>query len=353
MIIGIIIPAYNCADSIEATLRSVQNLRSQCSNDIFCVVIDDASIDGTSRILHKYISNGTINYIKTNQTNLGVAASRNIGINTCKHTDYITFLDSDDELTTEAAKAINSVNDGDIINFSYIRQEPGNRRRITHPISEGNLTTIEHLAYLKEYLITPNKMHLWVTCWGKLFSTRLLNNNNVYFRHQMHLYEDVEFNFQCLKCANKINYSAIDFYIHHTPTGLQAIGSKGTFGGNTQIRKMYSFGRALATLRSLLKQHTPKTELNHLIYHCIAAYTSITTIRATIRINSIPKLIETYAEIKSVLLHGNYTSSYNHYSATHAQGNRVLPFLLRNRLFFLGTLYATFLARKRYAKLIK
>lgn len=353
MIIGIIIPIYNCADSIEATLRSVENVRNQCSSDIFCAVIDDASTDETSKILHKYINNGTINYLKTNQTNLGVAASRNIGINACKHTDYITFLDGDDELTTDAAKAINSINDGDIINFSYIRQEAGKRSRITHPIAEGNLASTEHFSYLKKYLITPNKMHLWVTCWGKLISTKLVNNHSLYFRPQMHLYEDVEFNFQCIKWAKKINYTAIDFYIHHTPTGLKAIGAKGTFGGNTQIRKMYSFGRALSTLRSLLKPHIPKPELNHLIYHCIAAYTSITTIRATVRINSIPKMIGTYLEIKSVLLHGNHTFSYKHYSSNQAQGNRVLPFFLRNRLFFPGILYATFLARKRYAKLIK
>ena len=39
-----------------------------------------------------------IDLLRVNKKNIGISRSRNIGINLCRNTDYITFLDGDDTL---------------------------------------------------------------------------------------------------------------------------------------------------------------------------------------------------------------------------------------------------------------
>lgn len=87
---SIIIPVYNREEFIERALRSVINQKTNYNFEIIC--IDDASSDSSNIILNKYLR-----YIKLirNDTNKGLPASLNIGIN---HSfgKYVVRVDSDD-----------------------------------------------------------------------------------------------------------------------------------------------------------------------------------------------------------------------------------------------------------------
>jgi glycosyltransferase involved in cell wall biosynthesis len=89
--ISVIIPCYNSEKYIKKTLSSVL---SQSYRPDEILVVDDGSEDETRNILESYFSQIKI-LCHPNNSNLGTAASMNLGI---KHTksELIAFLDHDD-----------------------------------------------------------------------------------------------------------------------------------------------------------------------------------------------------------------------------------------------------------------
>ena len=90
ILVSVIIPAYNCEKYIGTAIDSA--LAQQVPLEI--IVINDCSRDGTEHIVSTYLSNPAVQYIK-NETNLGAAGSRNLGVKAARG-KYIAFLDSDD-----------------------------------------------------------------------------------------------------------------------------------------------------------------------------------------------------------------------------------------------------------------
>ena len=92
MTVSIVIPAYNCAPYLAATLQSVMQ---QTERDLDIVVVDDGSTDATLAIARGIAA--TDPRIRVyNQTNTGTAAAtRNHGLRMARG-EFIAFLDSDD-----------------------------------------------------------------------------------------------------------------------------------------------------------------------------------------------------------------------------------------------------------------
>lgn len=90
-LVSVIIPAYNAAQFIERTLRSVLN---QTYSNLEVLVIDDGSTDATADIVQRFVSRDSrVAYFK--QPNAGVAAARNYGIAKSKG-HFIAPVDADD-----------------------------------------------------------------------------------------------------------------------------------------------------------------------------------------------------------------------------------------------------------------
>lgn len=86
---SVIIPAYNVADCIASTLRSVF---SQTVHDIEILVVDDGSTDGTPDVLRQQ-TDPRMRVIT--QSNQGVSAARNRALSEAKG-EFVAFLDGDD-----------------------------------------------------------------------------------------------------------------------------------------------------------------------------------------------------------------------------------------------------------------
>ncbi len=95
--ISIIVPTYNDSQFIQDAINSILD---QTLKKIEIIVVDDGSTDNTQKVLDHYIKNKLINYIY--QTNMGVSAARNKGINHARG-KYICFLDADDLLYPKTA----------------------------------------------------------------------------------------------------------------------------------------------------------------------------------------------------------------------------------------------------------
>ena len=83
-------PAYNCADYIADSIRSVL---SQTYTNWELLIVDDCSTDNTAEIVASF-SDPRIHYLRNTQ-NMGAALSRNEALKQAKGR-YIAFLDSDD-----------------------------------------------------------------------------------------------------------------------------------------------------------------------------------------------------------------------------------------------------------------
>ncbi len=146
-LVSVIMPAYNAAQFIEAAVKSV---RDQNYTNWELIVIDDASTDGTRKILQKLSNQESRLRLITNETNKGPGISRNKGIAAAQG-DFIAFLDADD--LWKPQKLENQLkfmreNDVDVSYSSYERiDENGERRK----------EVVEALPFLKyEKLLKSN-----------------------------------------------------------------------------------------------------------------------------------------------------------------------------------------------------
>jgi len=78
--------------------RAIRSVLKQSFKDFELIIIDDGGSEVTERIVSSFEDERII--LISNKQNLGVAASRNIGIRSCSG-KYISFLDDDDEYYCE------------------------------------------------------------------------------------------------------------------------------------------------------------------------------------------------------------------------------------------------------------
>lgn len=98
-LVSIIVPCYNSEKTIETFINSIL---AQTYNYIEIIAINDASNDRTLELLKEFAGRFNIKIVN-NTRNLGMTASRNVGI---KHFtgDYVWFLDSDMELLPDVVE---------------------------------------------------------------------------------------------------------------------------------------------------------------------------------------------------------------------------------------------------------
>ena len=90
-LVSVIMPAFNCQDSIEESINSV---RKQTYSYYELIIVDDGSTDNTFEVLKRFRDIPNITVIRSKMNN-GVSVTRNIAISKAKG-QYIAFLDSDD-----------------------------------------------------------------------------------------------------------------------------------------------------------------------------------------------------------------------------------------------------------------
>lgn len=91
-LVSVIMPAYNAEELIGAAMDSVL---SQTVTDLELIVIEDCSKDRTRDVIDAYAQRDPRIRVLLNEQNMGVAKTRNRGIEVARG-DYIAFLDSDD-----------------------------------------------------------------------------------------------------------------------------------------------------------------------------------------------------------------------------------------------------------------
>lgn len=120
MTITLVVPIYNELPFLERCLASIEN-QTTLFDEV--ILIDDASTDGSAGFASERAKQNGWHIIKK-KANAGLSRARNDGIKRAT-SDYVTFLDSDDELTPNACElmheAIRQNPDEEIIQFNHLR----------------------------------------------------------------------------------------------------------------------------------------------------------------------------------------------------------------------------------------
>lgn len=166
-LISVVMPCYNCRHSIKYTLDSL--VRQTCK-DFQVLICDDKSTEDFMDIVDEYNDKLNISYFKTSIfQQQGPSAARNLGIDNAT-TDWIVFLDSDDQLANDAIETY--LND--------IKQEWA---YIFYPFNVYN--------NLYEFVSTNNGF----SCLhGNIYNRNFLNKYNIRFNESLFIDEDVDFN---------------------------------------------------------------------------------------------------------------------------------------------------------------
>jgi glycosyltransferase involved in cell wall biosynthesis len=91
-LVSVIMPAFNCAETIERAVTSVLN---QIYSNFELIIINDCSQDNTLQIIRKLSTKDSRILALSTERNEGPASARNTGIRSAKG-EFIAFLDADD-----------------------------------------------------------------------------------------------------------------------------------------------------------------------------------------------------------------------------------------------------------------
>lgn len=201
MTFSVIIPAYNCAGTLEATVRSIQ-LSGLYDYEI--ILVDDGSTDGTAALCDEL--SGKFAEIRcVHQQNAGVSAARNHGIAEAQG-EYLWFVDADDTVDedslADAAKVVEEQKPDMLIfgmSFDFYHKGKVYRRESLVPPYDGAILLEQLKSHFKEFYecnsLTP--------VWNKFCRKDIIVEHKIAFHKDMILMEDFLFVLELLAhCEN-------------------------------------------------------------------------------------------------------------------------------------------------------
>lgn len=181
-LVSIIMPAYNCADYIVESIRSVQ---SQTYRNWELIIADDKSTDGTVDIVRVMAEDDNRIRLLETDRNLGPAAARNRAMDVANG-NYIAFLDSDDVWYPDKLQKQLDFMEANGYSFTYTAYEKINERSekmgivVSAPKSVnyssmlyrgdpiGNLTAVYDATKLGKFYVPDIKKRNDFALWLKI-----------------------------------------------------------------------------------------------------------------------------------------------------------------------------------------
>lgn len=193
VLFSIIIPFYNCKETI---LHNISSLKKQKQHSFEVIFVDDCSTDYSKKLIIRELKDKKINYkiLKTNN-NSGPGVARNIGIKEARG-KYLLFIDADDWIEDNTLQILSKYieEDYDLILFDYYKVYK-NKKYICKDlkINYGSVNS-KLLLSLSNYGVTR-----------KLIKKEIFQKNSIYFPNWRHG-EDIYVELELVNCSKKIIY---------------------------------------------------------------------------------------------------------------------------------------------------
>ncbi len=213
-VISIIIPVYNAARFLQ---RLIDSILSQTYPHFEVLFIDDGSTDDSGAICDLYARKD--DRIRVfHQTNQGVSAARNRGIEEAKG-KYIMFVDADDDVAENILEKMLFAADTFKVDVVLCDAMPTTRISDipTNQVLDNNfiINTLFSLWCMGDGCLTP--------VWAKLYRRELFFVHNIWFE-QRKRGEDWLLNIQLFQCVKSIYYIPLPLYkyVRHGNSAMTA-----------------------------------------------------------------------------------------------------------------------------------
>ena len=211
--ISVIVPVYNTEKYVE---RCIKSITEQSFTDIEVVCVDDASSDGSYKILERLAAADKRIGLHRNNTNHGAGYTKNKALD-CAVGDYVCFVDSDDWMTEGALKFLHESavihNADDVFYLNYGMTEGSDRllsfvsttwKKFPESDMYSGLQFLE--AMLDNKCITIGAVHHFVR-------RSILQANGVSFS-DVRLLDDFQFSCNLLVNAKKVLFVKKELYVY-------------------------------------------------------------------------------------------------------------------------------------------
>ena len=213
-LISVIVPVYN----VERYLpRCIESILGQTYTNFELILVDDGTPDRSGIICDRYAEKDS--RIKViHKENGGVSSARNAGIDAAQG-EWITFIDSDDWVSDKYLEKLESFTLFSEIDFVMACIEYRGIKIHTPKIKTELLDFSKNDSADMERMLN---IHDIVGPCSKMFKTKTLKDNSVYFLEDVHFGEDEIFIYEYLKCCNRIYFSDSTIYYYNKLNELSA-----------------------------------------------------------------------------------------------------------------------------------
>ena len=242
-LISVIIPIYNTGDS---AVKLLNRLIKQSYENLEIICVDDGSKDGSFDLVAEFIrqselKNKNLNMTILRQKNQGAAGARNLGLKKASG-EYVTFIDSDDEVKkTHIEDLLKSLekdprNALSVCGYVYRRLRMQTEKKFfTNEIWTG-LEEVNFRAYILSLLASDGRMYAAI---NKMFRLSVIKKTKVEFPVGWDFAEDTMFVLRYLKAAEEAGFNRIGMvlkanYIYNYGTETSTVASSSMKFSNWQ-----------------------------------------------------------------------------------------------------------------------
>lgn len=263
--VSIIMPAYNVEKSVGASIDSVMN---QTYTNLELIVVDDGSTDNTVTICEGYAKiHKNIKLIQ--QENAGVSSARNKGIEESTG-DYVTFIDADDWLESDAVEKMVSMLEKHDVDCVRTKCNIASSKSI-FPMRQRVVSGIygEKKLYNLQYASATGDLLCYV--YLLLIKRDILVKNNLKFPIGISMMEDMWFYIDLLSKVTSV-------YISNEITYNYTVNENGA------SRSMHGFKDKVSSIvavnRHLHEQKFSSSQLRYIDSACMSCVTNLVMVRA-------------------------------------------------------------------------
>lgn len=202
--ISVIVPVYNVEKYLN---RCINSILAQTFTDFELILVDDGSTDNSPKICDEYAKNDH-RVVVIHKENGGVSSARNMGLKYAA-SEYVTFIDADDEVLDTYLMNLYKYNEYDyVVSGAVHKYINENNNLIKENATHFDDSKGTHINELPKDFFYNGIIH---PCWGKLYKREIIIKNNIKFQ-SVRCSEDSLFNLQYLpyasswKLINKQNY---------------------------------------------------------------------------------------------------------------------------------------------------
>lgn len=242
-LISVIIPIYNTGDS---AVKLLDKLIKQSYENLEIICVDDGSKDGSFDLVAEFIrqsklKNKNLNMTILRQKNQGAAGARNLGLKKASG-EYVTFIDSDDEVKkTHIEDLLKSLekeprNALSVCGYVYRRLRMQTEKDFfTNEIWTG-LEEVNFRTYILSLLASDGRMYAAI---NKMFRLSVIKKAKVEFPVGWDFAEDTMFVLRYLKAAEEAGFNRIGMvlkanYIYNYGTETSTVASSSMKFNNWQ-----------------------------------------------------------------------------------------------------------------------